>query len=130
MTEGTVSRSNDAEIVVAFGERADSRADRAVTSGFCQLHWGLLSLGSDGTALWKSELSSLTASDRWQGRFELRDKEATLIGTVPRAGTFDVDVREVRPRRLEMIIPLYFERDLFKNIHSVRMLMECRPKET
>ena len=39
------SKSDDTEIVVTFNERDQSRTSRAVMSGFCQLHWGVLSLG-------------------------------------------------------------------------------------
>ena len=62
-------------------------------SGFCQLHWGVLSLGSDGSAIWKSEVSSLTATDRWRGQFVLYDNEDNVLGTVPSSGTFDVEVK-------------------------------------
>ncbi len=127
--QGTVSQSDDTEIVVAFGEHPESRTDRAVMSGFCHLHSGLLSLGNDGSAIWKSEVSSLTGIERWHGRFVLLDKEENVLGTVPHAGTFDVEVREVRPRRLEIIVPLLFDPAVFKRISTVKMRMECRPKE-
>jgi len=44
---GTISKADDTEIVVAFGEHPESRRDRDVMSGFCQLHSGLLSLGNE-----------------------------------------------------------------------------------
>jgi hypothetical protein len=125
---GTVSRSDDAEIVVAFGEHSESRTDRVVMSGLCHLHWGALSLGADGSALWKSEVSSLATADRWQGQFVLYDKENKVLGTVPSAGTFDVEVKETRPRRMEIIMPLHFDPTVFKRIESVKMSMQCRPK--
>jgi hypothetical protein len=96
---GTINMFDDTEIVITFGDRDQTRTDQAVMSGFCQLHWGVLSLGPDGSAIWKSEVSSLTATDRWRGQFVLYDKEDNVLGTVPNSGTFDVEVREVRPRR-------------------------------
>jgi hypothetical protein len=41
-----------------------------------------------------------------------------------------VEVREVRPRRLEIVIPLHFDPAVFKRISTVKMLMECRPTGT
>ena len=126
---GTVTTSSESEIVVAFGEHDQNLTNRIVTSGFCQLHWGVLSLGPDGSAIWKFEVSSLTATDRWQGQFVLYDKEDKVLGTVPTARTFDVAVREARPRRMEIIMPLHFDRAIFKRIGSVKMSMECGPGE-
>jgi hypothetical protein len=126
---GTVTKSDDTEIVVAFGEHDQSRMDRAVMSGLCQLHWGVLSFGPDGSAIWNFEVSSLTATDRWQGQFVLHDKEDNVLGTIPNLGTFDVEVREVRQRRMEIVMPLQFDPAAFKRIGSVKMSMECGPKE-
>ena len=89
---GTVTMFDDKEIVVTFGEHDQSRTDRAVMSGFCQLHWGVLSLGPDGSAIWKFQVSSLTPTDRRQDQFVLYDKEDDVLGTVPNSGTFDVEV--------------------------------------
>ena len=127
--QGLVTKSDDAEIVVAFGEHDQSRTDGIVISGFCQLHWGVLSLGSDGSAIWKFEVSSLNDTDRWEGQFVLHDKEDNVLGTVPNSGTFDIQVREVRPRRMEIIIPLRFDPADFTRIGSVKMSIECRPKD-
>ena len=126
---GTISKADGTEIVVVFGEHPDSRTDRAVMSGFCQLHSGMLSLGNDGSAIWISEVSSLTGTEKWRGRFVLLDKEENALGTVPDAGTFEVEVRELRPRRLEIVVPLHFDPGVFKRISAVKMSMECRPKE-
>jgi len=127
---GTISKADGTEIVVAFGEHPESRRDRYVMSGFCQLHSGLLSLGNDGSAIWKSEVSSLTGTEKWHGQFLLLDKEENVLGTLPHLGTFDVEVREVRPRRLEIILPLRFDPAVFKRISAVKMSMECRPTQT
>jgi hypothetical protein len=128
-TQGLVTKSDDAEIVVAFGEHDPRRTDAVVMSGFCQLHWGVLSLGPDGSAIWKFAVSSLNGADRWQGQFVLHDKEDNVLGTVPNSGTFDIEVREVRPRRMEIVMPLRFNPAVFKRIGAVKMSTECRPKE-
>jgi len=60
----------------------------------------------------------------------LLDKEENVLRTLPHVGTFDVEVREVRPRRLEIVIPLHFDPAVFKRISTVKMLMECRPTGT
>ena len=127
---GTISKADGTEIVVAFGQHPESRRDRDVMSGFCQLHSGLLSLGNDGSAIWKSEVSSLTGTEKWYGQFVLLDKEENVLGALPHVGTFDVEVREVRPRRLEIVIPLHFDPAVFNRISTVKMSMECRPTET
>ena len=126
---GTVTTSSEFEIVVAFGGHDQNPTDRIVTSGFCQLHWGVLSLGHDGSAVLKLEASSLTATDRWQGQFMLHDKESAALGTIPSSGPFVIEVNEMRPQRTGIVIPLHFDPDLFKRISSVRMAMECRRKD-
>ena len=128
--QGTVTMVDDTEIVITFGERDQNRTDGAVMSGFCQLHWGVLSLGHDGSAIWKSEVSSLNDTDRWWGLFVLYDKEDNVLGTVPNSGMFDVEVKEVRPRRMEIIMPLRFDPDFFARIVSAKMSMQCEPRAT
>ena len=127
---GTITMFDDTEIVVTFGDRDQTGADQTVRSGFCHLHWGVLSLGPDGSAIWKFEVSSLTGTDRWQGQFVLYDKEDKVLGTVPSVGTFDVEVKEVRPRRMEIIMPLHFDAAVFERIGSAKMSMQCEPRGT
>jgi hypothetical protein len=110
---------------VAFGEHEGNVTDRTVTSGSCKLHWGVLSLGPDGSALLKFEVSSLSASDKWRGQFLLRDNENNELGGVPRSGTFEVEIKELLPKRVGIVIPMSFEAKLFKRIASARMTMEC-----
>ena len=128
--QGTVTMVDDTEIVVTFGERDQNRTDGAVMSGFCQLHWGVISLGHDGSAIWKFEVSSLNDTDRWRGQFVLYDKEENVLGTLPNSGTFDVEVRAVRPRRMEIIMPLRFDPAVYERIGSAKMAMQCEPRGT
>ena len=122
---GTVTKSDDSEIIVAFGEHEGNVTERTVTSGSCKLHWGVLSLGPDGSALLKLEVSSLSASDKWRGQFLLRDKEDNELGNVPSSGTFEVEIKELLPKGVGLVIPMNFEASLFKSISSARMIMEC-----
>src|SRR5688572_23783325 len=122
---GTITKSDDTEMVVVFGAREKNALDRSVMSGLCRMNFGVLRVGQDGDAIFKSEISSVNPADKWQGQFSLLDKDGQVMGTLPSVGTFTIAIRELSPRTVTTAIPLKFSPELFKKIHSIIMTMEC-----
>ena len=113
--DGKLTRSGDLEIVAAFGERV---------SGLCKMRMGMITLKSDGTGLVEAEVMSPDPSNKWRGQFILVDKEEKTLGTVPAAGHFTIEIKEIQPRSVAVIMPIAYDASLLKSVSAVKMEME------
>ena len=124
-TQARITTSDGSRMVAVFGTHEGNPDGMPAESGHCTMHWGVLSLANDGSALLQTDVSSLDTSAKWQGRLLLLDQEGKTVGTLPASGTFTIEIRELRPRRVTMTIPMTFSPESFAKIRSVRMNMEC-----
>ena len=114
--DGKLTRPGDVEIIAAFGERV---------SGLCKMRMGTITLESDGTALVEVEIVSPDPSSRWRGQFILIDKDQKTLSTIPAAGGFTIEIKEIQPRSVAVVMPITYDATLLKSVSAVKMEMEC-----